>query len=66
MQGQKIAYNGVIFYEVDKLDSYVNTYDVLPTLYTLLVSRKFKDTFNSLENKEVQYMQAELGIMQKA
>lgn len=43
-----------IIYEVDKVDSYINNYDILPTIGVPLVSEKFKDIFHGMIGKEIE------------
>ena len=40
-KGERIEIKSDIFYKVDKIDDYLNNYDVLPTYGTPLVSSKF-------------------------
>jgi hypothetical protein len=56
--GCPIVYNYPVYYTIDKIDSYIDKYDLLPTLGPLLVSSKFKYTFSSLENSEIQFFNA--------
>ena len=60
MDGKKVSYNKVINYEVDKIDSYIDDYDILPTLGANLVSKKFKDTFEYLAGKELDFFKVEI------
>ncbi|BDR57668.1 hypothetical protein [Xylocopilactobacillus apicola] len=50
--------NGTIFYSVDKIDSYINQYDILPTSGPLLVSKQFLDSFSKLIETEMEYFPA--------
>ena len=45
-----------LLYTVDKLDSYISSYDTLPTMGALLVSRRFKDSYQHLEKTEIQFI----------
>lgn len=56
--GQSIVYNKPVFYTVDKIDTYIDKYDLLPTLGPLLVSSRFKNIFSYLENTEMQFFNA--------
>ncbi|MFD2909212.1 Imm43 family immunity protein [Flavobacterium ardleyense] len=47
-KGNIINVEGKLIYRVDKLDSYLSTYDILPTFNTPLVSKKFADFFKDL------------------
>lgn len=47
-----------IFYKVDKIDSYINQYDILPTSGPLLVSKQFVDSFSKLIKGEMEYFPA--------
>lgn len=49
-----------IFYKVDKIDSYINQYDILPTSGPLLVSKKFIDSFSKLIKTEIDYFPANI------
>ena len=58
--GQKLNINFPLIYNVDKLDNYINTYDLLPTFgSTTLVSNKFRSVFNDL-NDTVQYLNTKI------
>ena len=46
-----------IIYLIDKIDDYLNDYDILPTYNTPLVSSKFMNLFKNHE-KEVQFLKA--------
>jgi hypothetical protein len=51
----------LVYYNVDKIDSYINEYDFLPvSAGPPLVSQKFKDIFSDLENIEIQFIQSEI------
>ena len=56
--GHPITYDHPIYYTIDKIDSYIDKYDLLPTLGPLLVSNKFKNVFLSLENSELEFFKA--------
>jgi hypothetical protein len=55
--GRKLDENIPLIFEVDKIDSYINLYDLLPTYNTPLVSDKFKNTFDNLHD-DIQYIKA--------
>jgi hypothetical protein len=55
--GQKLDENIPLIFEVDKIDSYINSYDVLPTYNAPLVSNKFKNIFDNLAD-DIQYIEA--------
>ena len=44
-----------IVYNVDKIDTYINTYDVLPTIGLPLVSLRFKEVFTDLISIDVDF-----------
>lgn len=57
-EGHPVIYNHPIYYTIDKIDPYIDKYDLLPTLGPLLVSKKFRNTFSFLENSELQFFNA--------
>jgi hypothetical protein len=46
-----------LIYTVDKIDSYIGSYDVLPAIGIPLVSKKWKDTFRDIDEKEFQLLE---------
>ena len=56
--GVKIKQSEVLYYNVDKIDSYLTSYDVLPTFGPRLVSTKFKEIFEDINEKEIQFFPA--------
>lgn len=59
-EGTKIEVDDVLRYEADKIDSYIESYDLLPTIGPPLVSQKFKELFSDLENSEIDFFNAEI------
>jgi hypothetical protein len=58
--GQKADISLPLIFSVDKIDSYINHYDLLPTFgSTILVSKRFKNVFEDLNN-DVQYLVAKI------
>lgn len=57
--GQLINADKTLVFNVDKIDSYINTYDVLPTFNMPLVSAKFKNTFNDLKD-DIQFVKVSI------
>lgn len=57
-EGNKINIKENILYLVDKIDAYISSYDILPTIGAILVSEKFKNTFLELSDKELQFIPA--------
>ena len=55
--GKKIDENIVLIFEIDKIDKYINSYDLLPTYTVPLVSNRFKNVFNNLSN-DIQFIKA--------
>ncbi|MDO6855304.1 hypothetical protein Q4599_17105 [Cellulophaga lytica] len=47
-----------ILYQVDKIDDYISSYDLLPTIGPILVSKKFKELFLELSDKQIQFIPA--------
>jgi hypothetical protein len=45
-----------LIYTVDKIDPYIESYDVLPTIGIPIVSKKWRDTFRDLDKKEFQLL----------
>ena len=58
IEGIKIALSQPLHYNVDKLDSYLKSYDLLPTFAAPLVSDRFRSLFESLENIELEFHKA--------
>ncbi|WP_314957638.1 imm11 family protein [Prevotella pallens] len=61
-KGERIEIKSEIFYKVDKIDDYLNNYDVLPTFGTPLVSSKFVKLFKEYE-KDVQFLRVNIKDM---
>ena len=59
-KGERIEIKSEIFYKVDKIDDYLNNYDVLPTYGTPLVSSKFVKLFKGYE-EDVQFLRANIN-----
>jgi len=59
-KGERIADENTLLYEVDKIDSYLKDYDVLPATFAPLVSLKFKNLFSHLL-KEIQFVPTLIG-----
>ena len=60
-KGVQLDYDGILYYNVEKLDSYLSQYDYLPVSSgPPLVSRRFRDTFSDIENNQLQYYQTEI------
>ena len=57
--GQLINADKTLVFNIDKIDSYINTYDVLPTFNTPLVSIRFKNTFNNLKD-DIQFVKVSI------
>jgi len=55
--GQRITIDKPLEFEVDKIDSYIESYDLLPTFNTPLVSARFKKVFSDLTD-DVQFINA--------
>jgi hypothetical protein len=56
MAGNYLDFPSPLIYTVDKIDSYIESYDVLPTIGIPLVIKKWKDTFRDLDEKEFQLL----------
>lgn len=56
-KGESVDFKKEIIYLIDKIDDYLNDYDILPTYNTPLVSSKFMNLFKNYE-KEVQFLKA--------
>ena len=54
-KGELLKLEEEIIYQVDKIDDYLNSYDILPTYGTPLVSSKFVKLFKGYE-KDVQFL----------
>ncbi len=57
--GQKINTDKPLEFEVDKIDSYMKSYDLLPTYDGPLVSARFKDIFSDLAD-DIQFVKARI------
>lgn len=44
-EGHPVIYNHPIYYTIDKIDSYIDKYDLLPTLGPSLVSKNLETLF---------------------
>lgn len=55
--GQALSFNKPLEFEVDKIDNYIESYDLLPTHDTPLVSTRFKNIFKDLTG-DVQFINA--------
>lgn len=56
-QGEEIWVSKPLLFSVDKIDSYINNYDILPTYNAPLVSKRLKNNFEDLENdKQIQFI----------
>ncbi len=53
----KTLSNKLLEFEVDKIDNYINSYDLLPTFDAPLVSARFKKTFEDLVH-DLQFVNA--------
>ena len=53
--GQLINIDKPLVFNVDRIDSYIDQYDLLPTFNTPLVSVRFKNTFNDLRD-DIQFV----------
>ena len=53
MSGKAIKVVTTLIYTVDKIDTYLDKYDILPTIGAPLVSRKFREVFN--ESVDLEY-----------
>ena len=59
-EGIKIETSSVLLYEVDKIDSYIKSYDLLPTFDPPLVSDRFKKLFTDLQGSELDFFTAKI------
>lgn len=57
-EGNSFKFDHPLRYDVDKIDTYINSYDLLPTIGPSLVSKKFYDLFEALIDKEIQLFAA--------
>jgi hypothetical protein len=57
--GQILKIDKPLEFEVDKIDDYIESYDLLPTFNTPLVSAKFKSIFDDLTN-DVQFVRVRI------
>ena len=55
--GEVINIKKPLGFNVDRIDSYITDYDLLPTLNTPLISARFKDTFDYLRD-DLQFVNA--------
>jgi hypothetical protein len=55
IEGIKIETSNVLLYEIDKIDSYIKSYDLLPTFGPPLVSDKFRKLFADLQGSELDF-----------
>ena len=55
---KKQDYSKPVLYEVDKFDSDLLKRDILPTMGAKLVSKRFRDAYQHLEDKEIQFIPA--------
>lgn len=56
-RGQSLNIDKPLEFEVDKIDSYIESYDLLPTYDTPLVSTRFKKIFSDL-TEDIQFIDA--------
>ena len=61
-KGERIEIKSEIFYKVDKIDNYLNNYDILPTFGTPLVSSKLVNLFNDYE-EDVEFFRVIIFVM---
>ena len=55
--GEKVNVKTPLVFKVDKLDDYIHTFDILPTIGVPLVSYKFKELFLHLsDSKEIGFI----------
>mgnify|MGYP000855585376 CR=1 FL=1 len=55
--GEKINVKTPLVFKVDKLDDYIHTFDILPTIGVPLVSYKFKELFLHLsDSMEIEFL----------
>jgi hypothetical protein len=54
--GNYLEIRNPLIYTIDKINSYLEEYDVLPTIGIPLVSKKWKDTFKDLDKKDFQLL----------
>ncbi|WKX76179.1 imm11 family protein [Zobellia laminariae] len=53
-EGNKFTFEEPLIYNVDKIDNYINQYDILPSIGINLISKKMAKTLSSLIKDEVQ------------
>jgi len=53
--GKAYNFDKPLIYNVDKIDSYLDDYDILPSIGITLISKKFASLINHLINKEIQF-----------
>lgn len=56
--GNYLDFKSPLVYTVGKIDSYIESYDMLPTIGIPLVSKKWRDTYRDLDRKEFQLLDA--------
>lgn len=59
-EGVNLEVSKKIYYDVDKIDAYIRTYDVLPTFGLPLVSEKFKEVLKNIEGTNVEFFPARI------
>ena len=59
-EGIKIETLDVLLYNIDKIDSYIESYDLLPTFGPPLVSEKFKRLFADIEGIELDFLTTQI------
>jgi hypothetical protein len=59
IKGKKLNIDFPLIFNIGKIDDYINSYDLLPTYNTPLVSNRFKNIFGEL-NDELQYFNAKI------
>lgn len=52
--------NKIVYYSVDKIDSYINQYDILPTIGGMLVSDNFIDFFKTINVEKYRVFKAKI------
>lgn len=60
--GEKKCFDNIpLVYEVDKIDTYISKYDILPVIGIPLVSEKFKNLFYDLEESgQIQFFETKI------
>jgi hypothetical protein len=54
--GNYLKLQNPLIFTIDKIDSYIADYDVLPTIGIPLVSKRWKDIFSDLDMKDFQFL----------